>query len=106
MAEPGNSQATRTRIAGYASNALITALNGLTGAGFEAALTDRTDTETPDEPVVWKQSFSVAPGAAAWLVAGKDMWEAVGQMILGGAGIDSATDEDCRSTWSKSQARR
>ena len=33
------------------------------------------------------------------LIAGKDLWETVGQMILGGAGIDSATDEDCRSTW-------
>src|SRR6185437_9336153 len=59
----------------------------------------RTDTESPDEPAVWRQAFSVAPDAVVWLIAGKDLWEAVGQMILGGAGIDSATDEDYRSTW-------
>ena len=42
----------------------------------------------------------VAAGSAIfWLIAGKNLWEAVGQIILGGAGIDSATDEDCRSTW-------
>jgi flagellar motor switch protein FliN/FliY len=99
MAEAGTAQSLRDRIAGYAGDALAAALNGLTAAGFEVALSDRNDTEQPDEPLVWRQAFSLAPGAVLWLIAGKDLWEAVGQMILGGAGIDSATDEDCRSTW-------
>jgi flagellar motor switch protein FliN len=99
MAEPGTAQSIRGRIAGYAGDALAAALNGLTSAGFEVALSDRNDTEKPDEPLVWRQAFSLAPGSVLWLIAGKDLWEAVGQMILGGAGIDSATDEDCRSTW-------
>jgi flagellar motor switch protein FliN/FliY len=99
MAEPGIALSPRGRIAGYAAEALAAALNSLTAAGFEVALSDRNETEMPDEPVVWRQAFSVAPGAVFWLIAGKDFWEPVGQMILGGAGIDSATDEDCRSTW-------
>jgi len=34
-----------------------------------------------------------------WLVAGKDLWTAAGQFTLAAVGIDSLTDEDCRSTW-------
>lgn len=98
MAEPAIALSPRGRIAGYAGAALAAALNGLTAAGFEVALSDRSDAEI-DEPLVWRQAFSVAPGAVLWLIAGKNLWEAVGQMILGGAGIDSPTDEDCRSTW-------
>lgn len=99
MAEPGAALSARGRIAGYTGDALAAALNGLTASGFEVALSDRNDTEMPDEPLVWRQAFSLGQGAILWLIAGKELWEAVGQMILGGAGIDSATDEDCRSTW-------
>src|SRR5580704_14835726 len=99
MAELGNALSARGLIAGYAGDGLAAALNGLTAAGFEVVLSDRNETEVPDEPLVWRQAFSPASGAVLWLIAGKDLWEAVGQMILGGAGIDSATDEDCRSTW-------
>lgn len=99
QSSPGTSQSVRGRIAGYAGDALAAALNGLTAAGFEVALSDRNETEMPDEPLVWRQAFSIGSGAVLWLIAGKNLWEAVGQMILGGAGIESATDEDCRSTW-------
>lgn len=99
LSSPGSAQSSRDRIAGYVGDALAAALNGLTDAGFEVVLSDRGDTEMPDEPLVWRQAFSPGPGAVLWLIAGKNLWEAVGQMILGGAGIDSATDEDCRSTW-------
>lgn len=98
MAEAAVALSPRGRIAGYVGDALAAALNGLTAAGFEVALSDRNDAEM-DEPLVWRQAFAVGPGAVLWLVAGKNLWEAVGQMILSGAGIDSATDEDCRSTW-------
>jgi len=99
MAEPGTAKSVRGRIAGYAGEALAAALNGLTAGGFGVALSDGNDTEKPEEPLVWRQALSLAAGAELWLIAGKDLWDAVGQMILGGAGIDSATDEDCRSTW-------
>jgi flagellar motor switch protein FliN/FliY len=99
MAEPGIALSPRGRIAGYAGEALAMALNGLTAAGFEVTLSDRNETAMPDEPLVWRQAFSIGPDAVFWLIAGKNLWEAVGQMILGGAGIDTATDEDCRSTW-------
>jgi flagellar motor switch protein FliN/FliY len=55
----------------------------------------------PDQPLVWRQPFSIADGATLWMVAGKDLWQAVGLMILGGAGVDSVTDEDRRSTWNE-----
>lgn len=99
MAEAITAKSARGRIAGYAGDALAAALNGLTAAGFQVALSDRNEMEQPDEPLVWRQSFSLADGAVLWLIAGKDLWEAVGQVVLGGTGTESATDEDCRSTW-------
>jgi flagellar motor switch protein FliN/FliY len=63
------------------------------------ALSDRNEMEKPDEPLVWRQSFSLSDGAVFWMIAGKDLWEAVGQTVLGGTGTETATDEDCRSTW-------
>jgi flagellar motor switch protein FliN/FliY len=98
MAEPGIALSPKSRIAAYAGDALAAAVNKFTVAGFEVAPSDRNDAEM-DEPLVWRQAFSAGPGAVLWLIAGKNLWEAVGQMILAGAGIDSATDEDCRSTW-------
>jgi flagellar motor switch protein FliN/FliY len=74
-------------------------MNGLTNAGFQVTSLSGTESERPQTPLIWKQSFSSAEGAVLWLIAGKDLWESVGEMILGGAGIDSVTEEDCRSTW-------
>jgi flagellar motor switch protein FliN/FliY len=93
--------AARPRITGYCRAALANALNGLTGAGFEVFPLDQADTGKPESPMVWKQPFSVADGAVLWLIAGKDLWEAAGEMILGGAGVEAVTEDDCRSTWSE-----
>ncbi len=87
-------RALRTRIAGYFATALAGALNGMAGGGFQAAPLD-SDALDPEQPIVWKQGYSVADDAIAWLVAGKDLWEAAGEMILG----ESVAEEECRSTW-------
>ncbi len=94
-----------TRIEGYCSPALANALNGLTGAEFQVSVSADRELANPEEPVVWRQPFSVADGAMLWLVAGKDLWEAIGRMVMGGAGIDSVTDGDCRSTWNEVSAQ-
>jgi flagellar motor switch protein FliN/FliY len=87
----------RIRIAGYTGEAFAAALNGLTGAAFQVALSDKSNPEKMDDALIWRQPFSLADGAVLWLIAGKNLWEAAGQMILG----DSAGDEDCRSTWNE-----
>lgn len=89
----------RARIAGYCCAALGNALNGLTGAGFQVTPVEGDEFGNLEEPLTWRQPFSLAEGATLWLVAGKDLRDAAGQMVLGGTGTDSATEEDCRSTW-------
>jgi flagellar motor switch protein FliN/FliY len=95
------SQSLHSRVAGYAGSALGEALNSLTSAGFKVAISENDDSHEPQDALIWRQPFSLADGAVFWLVAGKDLWNAVGQMILGGAGIESANDDDCRSTWNE-----
>ncbi len=91
----------RSRIAGYCCDALVNALNGLTGAGFQVTMLDGAESEKMELPLIWKQPFSLAEGAILWLTAGKDLWESAGEMILGGAGVEAVTEEDCRSTWNE-----
>ena len=98
-------RSSRPRIAARFAASLADALNGLTGGGFEAEAAESGDQTGPEEPIVWKQPFSLADGAAAWLVAGKDLWEAAGEMILGGPGMDAVAEEDCRSTWNEIAAQ-
>ncbi len=54
---------------------------------------------------MWKQPFQLADGALLWLVAGKDLWEATGRMVLGGEGVNSVSEEDSRSTWNEVAAQ-
>jgi flagellar motor switch protein FliN/FliY len=89
----------RSKIAGYFCPALGNALNSLTGTEFQVGILDSGDFEKPEDTIIWRQPFSLAAGASLWLVAGKNLWEAVGRMILGGPGVESVPDDDCRSTW-------
>lgn len=89
----------RSRIAGYAGDALCNALNSLTGTVFTVGIVDSGDVGKAEDPLIWRQPFSLSDDALVWLVAGKDLWDAVGRMILGGPGVDSVPEEDCRSTW-------
>jgi hypothetical protein len=94
----------RARVGGYAGDALCNALNRLTGAVFEVGIPEADEVEMPEDPLVWRQPFSLAGDAFFWLIAGKDIREAVGQLVLsaaGGTGGDSVSEEDCRSTWNE-----
>jgi len=95
----------RSRIAGYCRSALGDALNGLAGAGFQVSVAEAGEFENPEQPLIWRQPFSQAEGAILWLVSGKDLRDAAGEMILGGTGADSVSDEDCRSTWNEIAAQ-
>jgi flagellar motor switch protein FliN/FliY len=88
------------RIAAHLEISLSRALSSMTGLEFSVTSENRQSPEDMNEPIVWQQAFSFDPDMPAfWLVAGKDLWSAVGQMTLAAVGIDSVTDEDCRSTW-------
>ena len=108
---------TSARLGAHAGEALCSALNGLAGGGFEASVAEGDEGKAgkagePGEPgpdaITWRQPFAFPPAAQDsaetaqfWLVAGKDLWDALGQMVLGGAGAEAASEEDCRSTWNE-----
>jgi flagellar motor switch protein FliN/FliY len=87
------------RIAGHLGTALALALSSMTGKNFSVAAESGQEPGELEAPVVWQQSFSFDPEPSLWLVAGKDLWSAAGQLTLAAVGIDSLTDDDCRSTW-------
>lgn len=95
----------RERLVSHIETSLTTALSSLTGAQFKVAVRAKVSELPPleeaalEERIVWQQSFSVAEGPALWIAAGKDLWESMGRLTLEGAGVDTVTDEDCRSTW-------
>jgi flagellar motor switch protein FliN/FliY len=86
-------------VSGHLIKALTSALSSMTGKDF--SIESDSKTEAPDlvEPMVWQQTFSISGEPALWLVAGKDLWSAAGQYTLAAVGIDSLTDDECRSTW-------
>ena len=76
----------RARLAGFAGDALCEiVLNSLTGTEFQVTLLDGGEVGKSDDSLIWRQAFSLADGALFWLVAGKDLWDAAGRMILGAA---------------------
>jgi flagellar motor switch protein FliN/FliY len=87
-------------LAHHIETALGQAAGGMTGQTFAvAALDSIADLPVLEEPIVWQQSFSTADGPSLWIVAGRDIWEAMGRLTLEAAGLDEVTDVDCRSTW-------
>lgn len=88
-----------------AGDALRNALNSLTGADFQVSISESREIQTTETSLIWKQTIGLADGALFWLVAGKDLWDATGQMVLGGAGADSVSEDDCRSTWNEIAAQ-
>jgi flagellar motor switch protein FliN/FliY len=47
----------------------------------------------------WQQSLSGINEATLWMGAQGDAWKRLGSEALAGAGIDDATEEDCRGTY-------
>jgi flagellar motor switch protein FliN/FliY len=82
----------------HLESALASALSSMTGKDFTIT-SGAADPGELLEAMVWQQTFSVSSEPVFWLVAGKDLWTAAGQLTLAAVGIDSLTDEDCRSTW-------
>jgi flagellar motor switch protein FliN len=90
----------RPRLVQHIETSLSQALGCLTGADFRVtAQQPDHDPGVLDEPIVWQQSFSVMDGPSLWIVAGRDLWHGLGTATLEAAGIDSVTEDDCRSTW-------
>jgi flagellar motor switch protein FliN/FliY len=90
---------TPARIIAHLQTALANALSSMTGKTFTVTEQGGSETDELEQPIVWQQAFSSSAEPALWLAAGKDLWSAAGQLTLGAVGIDSVTDEDCRSTW-------
>jgi flagellar motor switch protein FliN/FliY len=88
-----------SRLSAHIETALAGALSSMTGKDFTVSRETKQDGDGLAEPIVWQQSFSTDPSAILWLVAGKELWAAAGKLTLEAVGIDSLTDEDCRSTW-------
>lgn len=94
----------RDRLVAHIESAFQQALNGLTGSEFVVSGKKATEAlpeerKALEEPFIWQQSFSIVDGPALWIAASKDLWESMGRLTLEAAGIDTITDEDCRSTW-------
>jgi flagellar motor switch protein FliN/FliY len=89
---------TDLNIARHLEAALATALSSMTGKDFLVQSDSRSAADDAGS-IVWGQAFSFDPEPVFWLAAGKDFWTTVGQLTLAAVGIDSVTDDDCRSTW-------
>lgn len=87
-----------SKILGHLISALSESLSSMTGQTFTVT-PGAVGEGITEEPIVWQQVFSVASEPGVWLAAGRELWQAAGTMVLAAVGIDSASDEDCRSTW-------
>src|ERR1051325_2768434 len=47
----------------------------------------------------WKQPYDVAPGATVWVGTAEDAWSHLGRHILTAAGIESAGQQEYKSTF-------
>jgi flagellar motor switch protein FliN/FliY len=86
------------RLLEHLISALSESLSSMTGQTF-TVMPGSSGAEDLNEPIVWQQTFSAGPEPGVWLAVGRDLWEAAGSMVLAAVGIDSASEEDCRSTW-------
>lgn len=79
--------------------ALTNALTSMTGKEFTVSANPAGELPELDQPIIWQQSFSFSGEPALWLAVGRDLWSAAGQFTLAAVGIDTLTDDECRSTW-------
>ncbi|HWE49123.1 MAG TPA: flagellar motor switch protein FliN [Bryobacteraceae bacterium] len=89
----------RERLETHIESSAGTALSSLTGAEFTVTTRDAAADGVLEEPVIWQQAFSIVDGPSLWIAAGKDLWESMGRLTLESAGVDTVSEEDCRSTW-------
>jgi len=89
----------RERLVGHFETSLAAALSSLTGTECKVTVREKVADSPLEEPMVWQQSFSIVEKPALWIAAGRDLWESMGRLTLEGAGVDTVSEEDCRSTW-------
>jgi flagellar motor switch protein FliN/FliY len=82
----------------HLETALGRALSSMTGKEFALAADPKADGELRDS-LIWEQTFSFSAEPTLWIVVGKDLWSTAGKLTLEAVGIDSLTDDECRSTW-------
>jgi flagellar motor switch protein FliN/FliY len=88
-----------TAITHHLETALARSLSGMTGKEFVVAADTKADPGDLADAMIWEQTFSFSGEPCLWIVAGKDMWSAAGRLTLEAVGIDTLTDDECRSTW-------
>ena len=86
-------------IVGHLESSLSRALNSMTGKEFTVMCERKPESVAMEDTFIWQQTLSCHPEPVMWMVAGKDLWTLAGRLTLEAVGIDSASDEDCRSTW-------
>ncbi|MDP9170635.1 MAG: flagellar motor switch protein FliN [Acidobacteriota bacterium] len=94
-----NDQETSERIADRMKAAFGKALGSMTGREFRISVEPDTGGQKLIDPMIWGQSLGGVPDPCLWVSAGRDLWTSAGQMTLAAVGMDSVTDDDCRSTW-------
>jgi flagellar motor switch protein FliN len=87
------------KIAQYIESALRQAISNMAAKSVTVALDALASEPQTENAVIWQQPFSFPESATLWIAAGKDVWDAVGRITLEAAGIEDASEEDCRSTW-------
>lgn len=76
------------------------------GAGFEAMAGEPLPhcvlpptAAPPVEPLTWRQPFDIAEGAWVEVSVPAAAWRLIGGKILAAAGMEDASDEDCKPTY-------
>jgi flagellar motor switch protein FliN/FliY len=99
VTQNGNYSEAQAIVIRHMESALCTALSSMTGKEFSVTGDEEAQPPQSRDSIVWGQAFSFLPEPVLWLAVEKDFWNSVGQLTLAAVGIDSLTDEDCRSTW-------
>jgi flagellar motor switch protein FliN/FliY len=99
MPQPAKALDPTATIIGHLESALARSINSMTGKEFTVLSERRSDLPPMEAAFIWQQTLSIHSEPALWIVAPKELWTLAGTLTLEAVGIDSATDEDCRSTW-------
>ena len=87
------------KIVHYLESSLSQAISSMATKNITVALDTAAAAPDTGNAIIWQQPFSASDAPALWIVAGKEVWEALGRITLEAAGIGDASEEDCRSTW-------
>lgn len=87
---------------GEAAACLARAVSAMAGEEPRVEAGSRTEPRPGAPPLRWRREpLTAAPGAAVWIGFAEAGWEEIGRRALAAAGVEEATPEDCRSTFSE-----